>query len=123
MTTPGLLSDARKFERWWVSHYVKAIQLHPFVLIYQRNPGIPEKSRGKGGLATFLNEVAMHVDPSASAEWDVDPPEVVYLANWQTYVLTARMHDQILSGLDFDVPPRAEVIALPEWGRKACVMT
>ena len=57
----------------------------------------------------------MHFDLSASVEWDKDPLEDVYLADWQAYVLAARMCDQLLSELDFDTPPRAEVIALPEW--------
>jgi len=58
----------------------------------------------------------MRIDPSASAEWDGDPPEGVYLADWQAYVLAAMMHDQLLSELDFDPSPWAEVITIPERG-------
>ena len=40
----------------------------------------------------------------------------MYLADWQAYVLAARIRDQLLSELDFDALSRAEVIAIPEWG-------
>ena len=78
-----------------------------------------EKAGEQDGPATYLNEVAMRVDPIASVEWYKDPPECVYLADWQAYILAARMHDQLLSDLDFDMPQRAEVIALLKWGWKA----
>ena len=40
---------------------------------------------------------------SASAEWDKDPPEGICLADWQADVRVARMCDQNLSELDFEV--------------------
>ena len=50
----------------------------------------------------------MHVDLSVSAEWDGNPPEGVYLADWQAYVLAGRIWDQLLSELDFETSAKSQ---------------